>query len=518
MALKKSHKSSINKTGFTRQIMYCVKQNKRIYTLLTLIALFLFLAILSSFSIALLTISSVISVLVIFHTLLKLSATLKPRSNILFNSDKNYKPFVSIHVACKSESATIVNETIKALTMLDYKNYEVIVIHSNDQNKENWIKIKKYVESCGDNYIFVHLDKVSGFKAGALNYLNENHISKDADLVAIVDCDYIVTPDFLTETVGYFNDPKVGIVQAPQDYYNVNQYNIGLMYEYRSFFTLVMNQAQRFNLVNFTGTMGLIRASLLINDGLKWSEWCITEDTEAGTYINSIGYRGVYVDKSLGKGLMPFDYSSLAKQRQRWVYGNMQIIGKDMYSVVTHNAFSTKQKISFIAQLVTWSHLELLIVSFYLATSIFVFLGARDNYMITNNNLLATALVVTVVGNLLYFIIGLRDEASLTNRFKAFLAHYGLIYVMSSGWLIYLIGYKLGFNVTNKEKTGKKVKLKHLPRELTISILLVIIAYIKLHSNMWTTIDLYAIIGFLIVEMSGVIYLNRSFIKSVEDK
>ena len=86
-----------------------------------------------------------------------------------------------------------------------------------------------------------------------------------------------------------------------------------------------MNQAQRLNLVTFTGTMGLIRADLIRN-GLKWNEWCITEDVEAGVHINSKGYKGVYIEESLGKGLMPFDYASLIKQRQRWTYGNMQVI------------------------------------------------------------------------------------------------------------------------------------------------------------------------------------------------
>ncbi len=494
-----------------------ITSRKRISTLIVLLAVAVVSALLFDLSVVTLTIAAILLVITIGHMSLKLSTISKPDSRVNFKSDKKYEPFVSIHVACKNEPASIVNKTVEALSKLDYKNYEIIVINSNNTDKKNWIKIKKCVESHGDKFIFVHLDKVSGFKAGALNHLNEKYMSKKADVVAIVDCDYIVTPNFLTETVGYFKNPKVGIVQAPQDYYNVNKYNVGLFYEYRSFFTLVMHQAQRDNLVNFTGTMGLIRANLL-HKGLKWNEWCITEDTEAGTHINSIGYRGVYVDKSLGKGLMPYDYASLARQRQRWVYGNTQIIGKDLFYVLINKAFLINQKISFIAQLVTWYQFELLIAILYLATSIISFILPGNNILTQTSNLLAASILISVIGNLIYFIVGMRKECSFINSFKAFLAHYGLVHVMSSGWIIHILGYPLGFNVTSKERTGNGLHFKQLFYELSTSILLVATVIIGSINGSVNALGHVSIALFIIAEISGVIYLNRSLIKSKEQE
>jgi cellulose synthase/poly-beta-1,6-N-acetylglucosamine synthase-like glycosyltransferase len=511
MKLKKLQTAS----GRIRRIIHPADskaQHNKSVTAIVLFVFITFLLIYAGFSNTIFIIVSVLGIIVILHILLKLSAAIKPSSESLFEYDKNYTPFVSVHVACKNEPASIVNSTVAALTKLDYKNYEVIVINSNNQDEDNWMKIKKYVESCGDNYIFVHLDKISGFKAGALNYLNNNLMSKKADIVAIVDCDYIVTPDFLSKTVGYFKNPKVGIVQAPQDYHNVDQHNIGLFYEYRSFFTLVMHQAQRFQLVNFTGTMGLIRAKLLLEKGLRWNEWCITEDTEAGTHINSIGYRGVYVDDSVGKGLMPLDYTSLIKQRQRWVYGNAQIIGKDLYSVMLNKAFTAKQKLSFVSQLVTWFHFELIIAFLYLMTTIAMALGLSNHNLLMINDLLILALLVSVVGNFLYFIVGMRNETSIINRIKTFFAHYGLIYVMSSGWLIYLAGHKLGFNVTSKERIKNGLNLKQLSHELATSIIFAIAIIINIFFGGATVLDITAIALFVSVELVGVFYLNRSFI------
>lgn len=450
---------------------------------------------------------------VIVHILIKLSAIFKPWSKIQSETDPSYKPFVSIHIACKSETAELVNKTIESITKLNYDNYELIVINNNNQDTYNWQKIQKYVEGCGDNYKFVHIDKMPGFKAGALNYLINHYIDKKAEIIAIVDCDYIVAPDFLNETVGYFKNPEIGIVQVPQSYYNVNSYNIGLAYEYRSFFTLVMHQAQRLNLVTFTGTMGLIRTDL-IKKGLRWNEWCITEDVEAGVHINSIGFKGVYVDKSLGRGLMPFDYTSLIKQRQRWTYGNMQIIKKDLFFVILNKALSIKQKFAFLALLVTWFHFELIITGIYLILNILRLFNQSIGGVVPMINLMLVLLATSFIGNLLYFTIGMRKEASILERIKAFLVHYGLLYVMSSSWIICLLGRKLGFIVTSKEEQGSRMLFNQYSHELIIIALLLVGLVMALLSNRLVWLDLVTILPFVTVELMGIIYLYRALTKS----
>lgn len=490
-----------------------INSNRQGKVLLILIAILVLLGLIVGAGITIVFIGLIVAFIVIAHTSIKLSAIFRPWSKTFAEPNPNYKPFVSIHVTCKIESAELVNKTVEALTKLDYPNYEVIVIHSNNQDIRNWLKIQKFVESCGENFKFVHLDKVDGFKAGALNYLNSHIMDERVEVVAIIDCDYIVTPNFLKETVGYFRNPEVGIVQAPQDYHNVNPYNIGLAYEYRSFFALVMHQAQRLNLVSFTGTMGLIRADLM-KKGLKWNEWCITEDTEAGVYINSIGFRGVYVDKSLGKGLMPLDYVSLIKQRQRWVYGNMQILGKNFLSVIRNQALSIKQKFAFLAQLVTWFDFELIVASIYLGLSITRLLGYSGMYIAFTNTVMLILLAISLISNFLYFMIGLRKEASVLERFRAFWAHYGLLYVMSSGWLLYFFGHQLGFNTTKKEKTGDKIPFRQYSNEFIIIVMLLVGLGLEVVFGHEAQLDMFIILTFVIIELMGILYLRRAFVKS----
>lgn len=455
----------------------------------------------------------IVAFCVVVHTLLKLSAIFRPWSKIKAKFDPKYKPLVSIHIACKNERAETVIATIKAIQKLDYPSFEVIVINNNNQDRQNWSKIQKYIKNCGKRYKFVHLDRISGYKAGALNYVNARLMDKDAKIEAIVDCDYLVTPDFLNKTVGYFSDPKIGIVQAPQNYYNVNKYNIGLFYEFRSFFTIVMHQAQRLNLVTSTGTMGLFRTDLL-KLGLTWNEWCITEDVEAGTHINSIGYRGVYVDKSLGKGLMPYDYISMVKQRQRWTYGNMQIIYKDISHVIVNKGLSFSQKLAFVTQLASWFHFELVIAGIYLISNIIQLFGYSGSYFNFTSNLMLALLAFSVICHLIYFIVGIRQDTSLINRFKAFIAHYGLLYIMSSSWLSSFFGRRLGFVVTKKEKTGNKIPFEQYSQEFIIPIIFLAGLLLRINKGNGTMIDLIVITIFIIIELSGIFYLRRAFIES----
>lgn len=87
------------------------------------------------------------------------------------------------------------------------------------------------------------------------------------------------------------------------------------------------------NAIIFAGTMGLIRKSVLEEIG-GWDEWCITEDAEASLRILKLGYESLYIQKSYGKGLMPFDLEGLKKQRFRWCFGGIQLLKKHWESLM----------------------------------------------------------------------------------------------------------------------------------------------------------------------------------------
>ncbi|MEX2204592.1 MAG: glycosyltransferase, partial [Myxococcota bacterium] len=243
-------------------------------------------------------------------------------------------PLVSIHVPTYSEPPELVIETLEALARLDYPRFEVIVVDNNTQDAALWRPVERRCAELGPRFRFFHVSPLAGFKAGACNFALAR-TDPQAEIIAIIDADYVVVPEFLTETAPYFRDPRIAFVQTPQDYreFSGNRYLTDCLHAYAYFFAVSMRTRNEDNAAIFGGTMGLIRRSALEEIG-GWDEWCITEDAEASLRILQRGHASLYIHKSYGRGLMPFEFDAYKKQRFRWAFGGVQILRKHWRSLV----------------------------------------------------------------------------------------------------------------------------------------------------------------------------------------
>ncbi len=166
---------------------------------------------------------------------------------------------------------------------------------------------------------------LEGFKAGALNFAL-GHVAADVEVVAVIDADYCVDPDWLRHMVPHFGDPRIAVVQSPQDYRDQHESAFKrLCYaEYKGFFHIGMVTRNDRDAIIEHGTMTMIRRSVL--DELRWPEWCITEDAELGLRVFEKGLSAAYFERSYGKGVMPDTFIDFKKQRFRWAYGAIQIM------------------------------------------------------------------------------------------------------------------------------------------------------------------------------------------------
>jgi len=236
-------------------------------------------------------------------------------------------PFVSIHVPCYNEPPDMVRKTLDALARLDYPLYEVLVIDNNTKDPAVWEPVRDYCSWLGKTFRFFHVAPLAGFKAGALNYALRQ-TAPEARVIAVIDSDYIVERNWLRDLVPAFvADPKVAIVQAPQDYRDgkQNAFKAMCMAEYRGFFDIGMVTRNERNAIIQHGTMTMVRReSLQQVEG--WAEWCITEDAELGLRLFEEGHHAVYVPRTYGRGLMPDSFLDFKKQRFRWAYGAVMIL------------------------------------------------------------------------------------------------------------------------------------------------------------------------------------------------
>ena len=151
----------------------------------------------------------------------------------------------------------------------------------------------------------------------------------DAEIIGIIDADYVVQPDWLKDLVPVFADPRVGLVQAPQDHRDGDR---SLMHyimngEYAGFFDIGMVQRNEANAIIVHGTMCLIRRAAMDMAG-GWSSDTICEDTDLGLAIIEHGWLTHYTNVRYGEGLLPDTYEAFKKQRHRWAYGGFQIVKK----------------------------------------------------------------------------------------------------------------------------------------------------------------------------------------------
>ncbi len=265
-------------------------------------------------------------------------------------------PKVSLHLPIHNEPPDMVRMTLEALDRVDYPNMEVLVMDNNTKDPAVWEPVKADCERLGPKFRFFHLENWPGFKAGAINHALEQ-TAPDAEIIAVIDSDYILSPDWLNCMVPYFDNENVGFIQSPQDYRDRDQsaFKSFCYWEYAGFFNIGMVQRNEYNAIIQHGTMTMIRKSALLEVG-KWSEWCICEDSELGLRLYEAGYDSVYVKDSFGKGVMPDTMSGYMTQRYRWVYGAMQIIKAHWRSFLPakNPTLTPAQKYYFIAGWLPW--------------------------------------------------------------------------------------------------------------------------------------------------------------------
>ncbi|MEJ2528784.1 MAG: glycosyltransferase [Gammaproteobacteria bacterium] len=278
------------------------------------------------------------------------------RELIPISVDDDKLPMVSIHVPAYNEPPDMLIDTLNALANLDYPRYEVIVIDNNTKDEAVWKPVEQHCVTLGEKFRFFHKSPLAGFKAGALNFAL-SQTAPEATIIAVIDSDYCVEPTWLRDLVPQFTQEHVAIVQAPQDYrdLNDNAFKAMCFAEYRGFFHIGMVTRNERNAIIQHGTMTMVRRACLEEVG-GWGEKTITEDAQLGFMIFSAGYQAVYTSKSYGKGLMPDSFIDYKNQRFRWTYGAMQILRYHARELLglAESKLTTGQRYHFVAGWLPW--------------------------------------------------------------------------------------------------------------------------------------------------------------------
>jgi exo-beta-1,3-glucanase (GH17 family)/cellulose synthase/poly-beta-1,6-N-acetylglucosamine synthase-like glycosyltransferase len=264
-------------------------------------------------------------------------------------------PLVSIHVPACREPPEMLRQTLDSVAQLDWPNLECMVVINNTPDPAFWGPIEDHCRLLGRRFKFVRADGLEGFKAGALRLALE-HTAPEAEIIGVLDADYVVHPDWLKDLMPAFADPRIALVQAPQDHRDAdrNVTQIVMNREYAGFFDIGMVQRNEVNAIVAHGTMCLIRREALIDAG-SWSSDTIVEDTDLGLTLLERGWRAHYTQRRYGWGLLPCDFAAYKRQRHRWAYGGMQLIRKHWRAFLPGRSHLTpQQRAQYLLGWLTW--------------------------------------------------------------------------------------------------------------------------------------------------------------------
>jgi len=180
----------------------------------------------------------------------------------------------------------------------------------------------------------------------------------EADLIAVLDADHVASPDFLVRTLGYFDDPRVALVQTPQEFYNRHSFEHDAapgdgerFHEQALFYRVLQPGKNRWSAAFWCGTGAVVRVSALRAIGGVATD-TITEDIHTTIRLHRRGWRTVYHNEVLAQGLAAPDADTYQAQRLRWGTGAMQVLRTENPLVVP--GLTLPQRLAYASTLLGW--------------------------------------------------------------------------------------------------------------------------------------------------------------------
>ncbi len=224
----------------------------------------------------------------------------------------------------------VVERLLDSVSKLDYPKdlLQIQVLDdSTDETREISGAAVQRLRAAGFDIEHVHRIDRTGFKAGALR---EGLDSCTGDFILILDADFVPTTNLLMETIHFFTDPGIGMIQSRWGHLNRTY---SLLTRVQAMFLdghLVLEQTARSRagrFFNFNGTAGLWRRTCIESSG-GWQHDTLTEDLDLSYRAQIKGWRFVYLADLVTPAELPAEINGFKSQQHRWTKGSIQTCKK----------------------------------------------------------------------------------------------------------------------------------------------------------------------------------------------
>jgi cellulose synthase (UDP-forming) len=231
----------------------------------------------------------------------------------------HYLPSVDVLIPTYNEPEFILRRTIIGAQAMTYPNFWVYLLDDTCRPE-----IRALATELGCRYISRSDHRYA--KAGNLNHAIGQTKS---ELIVCFDADFIPTHNFLQRTVGFFQNPKIALLQTPQSFYNPDPIarNLGLENiitpDEEVFYRQIQPMRDAVGSVVCAGTSFVLRRQAIEEIGGFVTD-SLSEDYFTAIKLSAQGHQIAYLNEKLSAGLAAENIAAHAMQRLRWARGTLQ--------------------------------------------------------------------------------------------------------------------------------------------------------------------------------------------------
>jgi len=204
---------------------------------------------------------------------------------------------------------------------------------STDETTEIARQTVARMRAAGHNIVYLHRDDRTGYKAGALEAGTR---LATGEFILIFDADFLPPPNILLETIHFFTDERVAMVQTRWDHLNrqtslLTAVQAVMLDGHFVIEHTARNRSGRY--MSFNGTAGLWRKAAIADAG-GWQHDTLTEDLDLSYRAQLRGWKFVFLPHLTSPAELPPEMNAFKAQQHRWTKGGAQTCAKLLPQVI----------------------------------------------------------------------------------------------------------------------------------------------------------------------------------------
>ncbi len=274
-------------------------------------------------------------------------------------------PFVTIQLPVYNE-LYVMERLLDNIALIDYpkEKLEIQVLDdSTDESVKSTASQIQKLQDSGLDIQHIRRENRQGFKAGALK---EGLEFAKGEFIAIFDADFLPQKDWLKQTIPYFKDEQIGVVQTRWAHINRNYSILTRIQAFAldAHFTLEqVGRNSKGHFINFNGTAGVWRKTCILDAG-NWEGDTLTEDLDLSYRAQLKNWKFKYLENVQTPAELPVVISAARTQQFRWNKGGAENFRKMLWRILKNKNISAKTKIHGLLHLLNSTmFLNVLIVS-----------------------------------------------------------------------------------------------------------------------------------------------------------